>query len=95
MIAFLHLFLHGIHVSWRALSALEETERPTMNRTARRYKIAAGCFLAITGVLAIPAAIVHTMLGECQAFDILGWGAIFMMGVTIYLLIRFADANRK
>src|SRR5260221_5794076 len=100
MIRLLLLFLGdpatgiGIRFGWRIPEATEALERPVVNPAAHRYRIAAFCALTITGLLAIPAAVVHTVFGECRAFDILGFGALFAAGVCILCGVRYGELNR-
>lgn len=100
MIRLLLLFLGdpaikvGFHFGWKILPATEALEQPVVNPAARRYRIMAFTLLTITGLFAIPAAVVHTIIGECRAFDILGFGALFAAGACILCGVRYGELNR-
>jgi hypothetical protein len=85
----------GIRIGWRIPEAIEALEQPAVNPTARHYRIAALSFFTVTGLLAIPAAIVHTIFGQCHAFDILGFGALYNAGLCIVCGIRYGELNRQ
>jgi len=100
MIRLLLLFLGnpatiGIRFGLRVPEAVEALERDVVNPAARHSRIAAFCFLTVTGLLAIPAAIVHTIFGECRTFNILGFGALFAAGLCIVCGLRYGQLNRQ
>src|SRR4051794_13350489 len=88
------LFTLSIRFSLRALDGIEALEKPAVTPAARRYRIAAFYLLAATGLLAIPAAVIHTIVGECQAFDVFEFGALTALALCILCGIRYAELNR-
>lgn len=87
-------FMLGLRFGSQIFDGIDALERPAVTPAARPYRIAAFYFFAATGILAIPAAVIHTIIGECQAFDVFGFGAITTLGLCILCGIRYGRLNR-
>ena len=87
------LFSLWMRLVSRSIWIVESLEQPVINAAAKKYRIAAFVSFAVTGLLAIPAAIIHSTVGECDAFNILGFGALAASALCLLCGLRYGHLN--
>jgi hypothetical protein len=82
-----------VRLASRWIWIVESLEQPVFNPAAKKYRIAAFVSFAVTGLLAIPAAIIHSAVGECDAFNILGFGALAALALCLSCGLGYGHLN--